>query len=153
MTIQEIIQATTSEFRKGEAVEKSVVGNLEVVEVFAMPHINEAPKDIVLVDVIFEWVGVDLPAAEAHKAELVEWLNQYPGGLIDGPSYIAVGAELGDQGLALRLFALGEVLGLWQVITPKNFLQSVVPGASFNDQQVKDMAGNGFIMISGYKKP
>jgi len=34
-------------------------------------------------------------------------------------SYLQIGAWIGDQGLALRLMGLGQLLGLWQVMTPK----------------------------------
>lgn len=35
-----------------------------------------------------------------------------------GPSYIQLGAWIGDQGRAIKLIALGGNLGLWDVITP-----------------------------------
>lgn len=56
-------------------------------------------------------------------------------------SYIEVGCWLGDQGLALTLIGLGNVLGLWSIMTPK----IMWPNAS--DSAIKQMAGMGCISI------
>lgn len=55
-----------------------------------------------------------------------------------GPSYIEWGAWIGSQDLALRMFACGEVAGLWKVITPKRL---GVEGA-----MAEQMAGGGYVM-------
>lgn len=55
-----------------------------------------------------------------------------------GPSYIEWGAWIGSQDLALRMFACGEVAGLWQVITPKRL--------GIEGPQAADMAGAGYVM-------
>ena len=33
-------------------------------------------------------------------------------------SYIQIGAEMGDQGIAIMTIALGHLLGVWQALTP-----------------------------------
>src|SRR6202012_2479706 len=83
--------------------------------------------------------------AESHRAELVELLNNYPQAerIAQGPSYIEVGAEIGDQGAAFQLFAMGKVLGLWDVITPEKM--------GFTGPEADSMAGNGFVMMTGYR--
>lgn len=50
-----------------------------------------------------------------HKGEFI---NVDP---LDGNehNYIELGAWIGDQGLAIELMGLGELLGLWRVFTPK----------------------------------
>lgn len=117
---------------------------MKVVEVWAMPHESEA-KDLVKVDCELLVIGVNKGKAEARKAELIEILKTYPriDRLAGGPSYIEVGAELGDQGAAFMLFALGEVLGLWNVITPKTL--------GIEGPEARQMAGLGFVMMSGWK--
>jgi hypothetical protein len=58
-------------------------------------------------------------------------------------SYIELGAWIGDQGTALTLMGLGQLLGLWQIITPNIF---PIP------KELKDMlAGQGFLSIIGPK--
>jgi hypothetical protein len=57
-----------------------------------------------------------------------------------GPSYIAVGAWIGDQGQALLLFGLGEILRLWKVITPELL--------GFTGAVADDLAGNGMVMVN-----
>src|SRR4051794_4650173 len=109
--LYEILRDTTTELRKGRVfegapslVEQAGRGDDEligggVLEVYAMPHVNEAPPGIVKVDVIFEVIGVDKQRAEQHRAELIALLNDYPdpAELAGGPSYIAVGATIGSQ--------------------------------------------------------
>ena len=85
--------------------------------------------------------------AESHRDEFVALLDEYPDPdtLATGPSYIALGADLGDQGMALCFMALGKALGLWNVITPAFF--------GMTGTEADNAAGNGFVMITGYSIP
>lgn len=155
--LHQILRETTMQLRKGEEIEgtpelveqiKNGAEELKgggVVEIFDMPHVRDAQPDIEKVDVEFVVIGVNKAKAEEHRAEFVELLKQYPNPerLAAGPSYIEVGAEIGDQGAAFQLFALGKVLGLWEVITP------ALLGAT--GEQARQMAGMGFVMMSGFK--
>ena len=139
--VHEILRLCTKEYRKGDAV----IMTPGVTEVFAMPPIPSPPNDWeTVVDCHFIAVGVDNALAKENSDRLVALLNDFPGNvdLHEGPSYIAVGAVLESQSAAFRLFALGEVLGLWGVMTP---LTLGITG-EFADK----MAGAGMIMISGY---
>lgn len=154
--LHEILSETTVQLRKGEVLEGTpeLVDAIEagdkelpggVVEINAMPHVDEARTDIETVDVEFMVVGVDRAKAESHKDELTSILKDYPepARLAGGPSYIEVGAEIGDQGAAFQLFALGKVLGLWDVITPTTM--------GFKGEQARQMAGGGYVMITGFQ--
>lgn len=140
-----ILRDTTVQLRKGEKVIEERVGSVRRVDVYAMPHESEAEDNLVKVDCHFIVVGVDKAGAEQHRDELIAILKTYPAQdrLAGGPSYIEVGAEIGDQGAAFQLFALGEVLGLWQVITPKTI---GVTGTAADQ-----LAGSGMVMISEFK--
>lgn len=150
-----ILNATTLQLRKGEVVhgtpelvdaikrgDESMPGG--VVTVDAMPHESSA-DGLEKVDMQFLTIGVKKSEAETVRAELVALLDTYPdpATLAGGPSYIAVGAEIGDQGAAFQLFALGKVLGLWDVITPASL--------GLTGQEAIAAAGSGFIMITGYR--
>lgn len=116
------------------------------VTIDAMPHESKVEDNgIVKVDCHFVVIGVHKAAAGAHKEELISILKEYPkpDRLAGGPSYIEMGGEIGDQGAAFQLFAVGEVLGLWKVITPKT-LGITGPAAD-------EVAGGGLVMISGFK--
>lgn len=154
--LYEILGETTTQLRKGdvfegtpELVEQAKAGKkIEgggVLEVYAMPHENEARPEIEKVDVEFLTIAVDKEKAEARKAELLAILGEYPAPerLAAGPSYIEVGGEIGDQGAAFQLFALGKVLGLWGIVTPKTF--------GFTGLEAREMAGRGMVMITGYQ--
>lgn len=61
--------------------------------------------------------------------------------LQDGPSYIELGAWIGDQGLALALMGLGERLGLWSVVTPDTL--------GIDDEKLAShLMGMGFVMVA-----
>lgn len=156
--LYEILGRTTQQFRKGEVLEGTpeLVSEIKagkpldeikaggVVEVYAMPHENEA-DGLEKIDMEFLTIGVDKTAAENERSGLVDLLNAYPqpDRLAAGPSYIEVGAEIGDQGAAFQLFALGKVLGLWDIITPASM--------GMKGAEARQLAGSGFIMITGYR--
>ena len=110
-----ILAETTCQLRKGDVyegtpslVEQAKRGDEElkgggVLEIYAMPHESEAEAKIVKVDLEFVVIGVDKAAAEKNRTELLSILRTYPNPerLAGGPSYIEVGAEIGDQGAAL----------------------------------------------------
>lgn len=156
--LYKILGETTVQLRKGEMVhgDQHLVDAVKegrdldkepggVVTIDAMPHVTEAPSGIEKVDLEFLVIGVDKAAAEKNRAELVEILKTYPqpDRLAGGPSYIEVGAEIGDQGAAFQLFALGKVLGLWDVVTPATM--------GFTGAEARQMAGSGFVMMTGFK--
>jgi hypothetical protein len=153
--LYEILSETTIQLRKGEEIEGSpeLVEQIKrgdhptaggVAEIYMMPHASEAKPELKKIDLEFLVIGVDKHAAERRKAELINILNSYPepDRLAGGPSYIEVGGVIGDQGAAFQLFALGQVLGIWNVITPASM---GITGA-----EARRLAGSGFVMISGY---
>jgi hypothetical protein len=144
-----ILDETTVEYRKDPTVTQRMEGRVAVTEMFFMPHINEAfaRADLVKVDVEFMIIVVDKAKAEQHKDELLAILATYPqpDRLEAGPSYIELGGVIGDQGLALRLLALGQGLGLWTVITPALF--------GVSGPEARAMAGQGMVMMSPGFRP
>ena len=55
-------------------------------------------------------------------------------------NYLELGGWIGDQGLALQMMGLGNVLGVWNLITPKS-----LPGLP--EELMDQMAGSGFVSI------
>ena len=159
--LYQILRETTAQLRKGEEIEGDpklvdAVKNFKEgdnidkfpggsVHIYAMPHESQVEGGIEKVDLHFIVVGVDKAKAEQYKDELVGILKTYPQPerLAGGPSYIEVGGEIGDQGAAFQLFALGKVLGLWDIITPEKL--------GFTGAEAAQMAGTGFVMMSGFK--
>lgn len=155
--LYEILSDTTTLLRKGPVVHgdahlaqainegkdlSDAPGGVVTIE--AMPHVDELQPGTELVDLELTAVGVDAAAAERHRDELVSILREYPmpDRLAAGPSYIEVGAEIGDQGAAFQLFALGKVLGLWGLVTPATL--------GLTGDEARSMAGRGFVMITGF---
>lgn len=159
--IYEILGKTCGQLRKGAVYEGSPnlvaaaqSGDPEalgkagggVLEIYDMPKDSDPAFDgLEKVDMHFVTVAVNKEAAEREREKLVALLNEWPDPeqLAGGPSYIAVGGVLGDQGAAFELFALGKVLGLWSVITPETF--------GMTGDEARRAAGMGYIMCSGYR--
>jgi hypothetical protein len=92
----------------------------------------------------FKLKAIDDPTAEEFLA-LVK--GEYPGWL-DGAehSYLEVGGDVGDQGLALMTIGLGHLLGVWKALCP----ETVMP---FLDAEMKKhMAGMGMISLQCKKE-
>lgn len=58
-----------------------------------------------------------------------------------GHSYLEMGGDMGDQGVALLTMGLGSLLGVWQLQTPAFLAQMI------GDEGVMRMAGAGYITI------
>jgi len=54
--------------------------------------------------------------------------------------YMELGAWIGDQGVALSLMGLGDMLGLWHLLTPKSVL-------GLEGDQAMEIAGYGMVTI------
>lgn len=108
------------------------------------------PKGVEVVDCVAR-VAVVVEKAQRHREELIALLSQWPdeawgwpvAPLCNGPSYIDVGAVLGSQTLAFVLFAVGKVLGLWDIITSQTL--------GIEGEKAGALAGLGFVMISGFR--
>ena len=105
---------------------------------------------LIKVDVVFMLVGVDKAKAEAHRQEFTEWMLAFPDKkmLAGGPaagSYFKVGKKIGDQDGALRFFALGHVLELWEVVTPEDI--------GWTGQKAATLAESGGVYTTGWVDP
>ena len=77
---------------------------------------------------------------ENHKGDFAE-MNPFDG---KEHSYIEIGAWIGDQQMALRLMGLGELLGFWKVMHPRNMMP-FLPVVMQNQMagQGRRLLGNG----------
>ena len=62
-------------------------------------------------------------------------------------NYMELGGWIGDQGVALMLMGLGDLLGLWKLLTPVNMLR-----LEADDPLCQQMAGMGMITIKAEKE-
>ena len=95
------------------------------------------------VDLCFFWVSArNNPTKEEFERLILAGYPDIPA-LRQGPSYIKIGADLGDQEIGLRFIALGKLVGAWDVATPELF--------GFHGEEAKQMAGNGLVMPTGWQ--
>lgn len=85
---------------------------------------------------------------EMMKNKLLSLIRQHEGefcelDLLSGDeyNYLQVGGWIGDQGLALMLMGMGDILGIWKLTTPNK----VAP--EFSDETKKMLAEAGYISI------
>lgn len=144
--LYEILRECTIQLRTGEPVTTEQRPGLTVTTLNFNPHESEARPDLEKVDLLLLTVGVDKAKAEGHRAELVSLLRDWPDPdmLGRGPSYIHLGGEMGDQGTAFQLMAMGKVLGLWDIITAETM--------GVDREKAIDAAGLGWVMISGFRE-
>lgn len=98
------------------------------------------------VDCQFLTIGVNKSQAEKHRATFIEFLETYPepNKLSDGPTYKHLATIVGDDITALRVFGLGQVLGLWNVVLPGQL--------GVEDEELADEAADlGLIVVTGYQ--
>lgn len=140
--VHEILRECAQEYRKGPELTERREGNLDICEVYAMPAVPAtAPDGFALVDVHFIVIGIRKERAEAQKEDLREALGDWD--FQRGFSFIEVGADLGSQGAALVLFAVGEVVGFWKVVTPR-----LVFGDSLDEGMANKLAGAGYVTVA-----
>jgi hypothetical protein len=139
--LHEILKETTVQLRKGPMVAEEGM----VTTVMAMPHVDEAGPELEVIDLVLLAIGVHREKAAEHRAELDTILASYKHPeLIREVSYIEMGAIIGSQGAAFQLFALGKVLGFWQILTPLMF------GATGRAAEM--IAAQGMITIHNLKR-
>ncbi len=103
------------------------------------------------VDVFFFRVKLARELTAEEIEELKNLLGSYKGDFADVDlfdneehSYLEVGAWIGDQGMALRLLALGELLKFWRVMQPR-----MLP---IPEELAKRMAGQGMVSLLPYEE-
>jgi hypothetical protein len=133
----EAITDVTTVYRKGEVVIDEVTNGVKVTHVFGYPHEDEHADDETMVDLFFVTIGVK-PEARGRAEEFMFYLREWHSPTLpEGPSYIHTGAEIGDQELALRLFAIGQVLGFWNLMLPRSL--------GIEGDEERELVGGGFL--------
>lgn len=144
MDVISILKDCCAEFRKGAETTTKTVGAMQVVDIYLMPHISDAPGHLEQVDVHFMWIGVDPLAAAVHRDQMIAILEPHRPLLERGPSFMTIAQEFEiEQDHALCLMAFGQVVGFWQVLTPKVF--------RLTGTMADRAAAAGYVMTSGYK--
>lgn len=134
--------------RKGTVTTQTKEGGIEVITIDVMPHKDQLPHDPDrhIIDMVLCDVAVLKSRAEAARPEIIRLLESQDAALwAGGPSYITIGAALGDQGLAFKLMAVLKVLGMAEVITPMTF--------GVKGELATKAAGQGYVMLTPMHEP
>lgn len=104
-------------------------------------------------DLIFFKVALvpDIPTPEVFRAKTAEHRGEFADcDPLDGNEhgYMELGGWIGDQGLAMQYMALGSLIGVFRLITPRTQL----PDGLIGDDQVMQMAGLGMVSIIAAKQ-
>jgi hypothetical protein len=148
-----ITNATTTVYRKGPKIthngepyegDKPLEGP-GVWEVWGYPLTPEDRTNVV--DVHFVDIRVEPKGDTREMVVLALDDGVFPENgtrLGDGPSYLHLGAEFGEQETALRFMALGHQLGLWQIVGPASL---GVPA-----EEVARYVGLGLLYAIGWRQ-
>ena len=117
----------------------TVRGSCECGRCIDAPDSSDQPEGHTA-DLMFFKVAV---AGDPNRDEFARLAESITPGEGEQKNYLALGAALGDQGTALRAMGLGDLLGAWKLLTPRNML-----GGLIDDDQAMKMAGMGMISIA-----
>ena len=132
-------------------VAHTVRGDCQCGKCFDVPEHSEQPKGHTANLVFFKVAMTGAPDAERLKTLVKESVegsfNRV--NIFDGQehSYLELGSWIGDQGYALRLMGLGNLLGLWQLLTPITMLK-----LEETNPLCQQMASMGLISIQAKKE-
>ena len=120
LRLNSLIKENTFVFRKDDTDEDHAENIKFNGDHRGAPHVSLADEDLELVDCYFIVIGMYEKKVEQCQKELLELVklllkNHRINGSI---SFLEIGEALESQELALRLLAIGKVLGWWELHTP-----------------------------------
>jgi hypothetical protein len=142
--LMEVLNDSTCFISKGERTQRKLPGIPVLLWGLLLSATDPNIQRFNLVDCHFVTVAVNPEQAEAHRQDFIELLAEFPDyqKLGEGPSYKHVASVVGDDMTALRVFGLGQTLGLWDVL---------LPGQLGVDPELEDEAADlGAIVVTGY---
>lgn len=145
------VRRSTTVYRKGDIITEDFIGAMRVITVDAFPALPEGATTTV--DCHFVTIGFTEALAELSHEEFYAAIEAATDGVFSpaptwssGPSYIAIGGWIGDQTDAFRFMACVQAHGLGKIIVPAML--------GVTDPDLADqMAGSGYVMITGIKNP
>lgn len=142
--LMEVLNKSTCLISKGAQTKRKMPGIPILLWGLLLSATDPAATQFERVDCHFIEIGVNKRQAEQDRAEFIQLLESYPDAqkLFDGPSYKSVAHVVGDEMTALRVFGLGQVLGLWEVLLPSQF--DVPP------ELADEAVDLGLIVMTGY---
>lgn len=143
--LMEVLNDSTCVISKGEPTQRKLPGISLLLWGLMVPANDSRIDALEKVDCQFLTIGVNKSQAEKHRAEFIAFLEEYPEPtkLADGPTYKHLSTIVGDDITALRIFGLGQALGIWDVLLPANL---GVP-----QDLVEEAADLGLIVTTGYQ--
>lgn len=151
--LQDYLQRATTVYRKGDVVSFEPRGShVDVVVIDAFPALPEGLTTTI--DCHYVHVGFTEALAELSHQEFYDLVASATEGVFQymhisdwssGPSYISIGAWLGDQTLAFQFMACVQAHGLGKVITPASL--------GVTGERGEAMAGAGYVLLSGLNEP
>jgi hypothetical protein len=141
----EVLNATTCLISNGTKTQLKLPGIPILLWGLLLSASDAEAEKLQQVDCYFVTVGVNPETAEQHRSDFMSLLAEFPSAkkLYDGPSYKYVASVVGDEMTALRIFGLGQTLGLWEVVLPSQL--------GVDPELVDEAAELGMIMTTGYE--
>lgn len=143
--LMEVLNATTCLISKGAKTQLKMPGVPILLWGLLLSASDTETQKLQQIDCHFVTVGVNPQRAEQHRRDFMSILEEFPSAkkLYDGPSYKHVADVVGDEMTALRIFGLGQTLGLWEVVLPSQL--------GVDPELVDEAAELGMILTTGYE--
>ena len=143
--LMELLNDSTCLISKGGATSRKLPGISLLLWGLMVPLEDPRTEALLKIDCQFITVGVNTEQAERHRAEFLEFLEEYPepNKLADGPTYKHLAEIVGDEVTALRVFGLGQALGVWNVLLPTDL--------GIPEDLAEEAADLGLIVTTGYR--
>lgn len=143
--LMEALKDSTCLISKGESTRKRLSKIPSLLWGLITDQSDPDVEKLECIDCQFITVGVNRTQAEKHRNDFLKFLEEYPDPvrLADGPTYKHMASVVGDEMLALRVFGLGQTLGIWDVILPSQL--------GVDPVLVEEAADLGLIVTTGYQ--
>lgn len=141
----QVLANATCLISKGESTRRKLPGIPVLLWGLMISATDPGVDRLDQVDCQFVVVGVNREQAELHRQEFIDFLESYPEPkkLSDGPTYKHLASIVGDDMTALRIFGLGQTLGLWNVVLPAQL--------GVDPDLADEAADLGLIVTTGYQ--
>lgn len=141
----EVLNDSTCLISKGERTRQRMPGIPTLLWGLMISETDPEVTELDRVDCQFVTVGVNRERAKHHRSSFLEFLESYPDPqrLSDGPTYKHLARFVGDDMTALRVFGLGQTLGIWDVLLPAQL--------GVDPELADEAADLGLVVSTGYQ--
>ncbi len=129
-----------------EFLAENVRASLEKVRPFLVNNPDASSSVDMILSADLRAISLSKPLPDAIREEFITATAPYAPQGEQLPSYIELGARLGDQGDAIVMMAIGKLLGIWEILSLKEIGKVTLSAPS--DAEILQSASGGYLSIA-----